>query len=186
MGCLSFKTSNDTFESLETKPFEEITVIDIDGNIKKIGNYLTNKKLLIIVNTASFCGYTKPNYTQLVDLYNKYKDKGLEILGFPCNQFYAQESRPEEDIKLFVKSNFNVEFPMFSKIDVNGEFTHELFINLKKSHPYFNIGNNQLRSVPWNFTKFLVNTKGEVCNYFSPDTEPNTMIAEIDKYLKED
>jgi glutathione peroxidase len=132
MGCISFKTGSDTFQSLETKHFEQIVVIDIDGNVKKIGDYLNNKKLLIIVNTASYCGYTKPNYTQLVDLYTKYKDKGLEILGFPCNQFYAQEYKSEDDIKTFVKTNYNVDFPMFTKIDVNGEYTHELFIYLKK------------------------------------------------------
>lgn len=186
MGCISFKTSSDTFQSLETKQFENITVIDIDGNVNKIGDYLQNKKLLIIVNTASYCGYTKPNYTQLVDLYAKYKEKGLEILAFPCNQFYSQESKSEEDIKYFVKTNFNVDFPMFTKVDINGEFTHELFIYLKKNHNYFNIGNNQLKNVPWNFTKFLVSVKGEVFNYYSPDTEPNTMISEIEKYLKED
>jgi len=186
MGCIGFKNSSDTFKSLETKEFDQIEVIDIDGNIKKIGDYLKNKKLLIIVNTASFCGYTKPNYSQLVELHERYKDKGLEILGFPCNQFYSQENKSEDDIKIFVKKNFNVKFPMFTKIDVNGEFTHELFIYLKKNHRYFNIGNNQLKNTPWNFTKFLVTSKGDVINYFSPDTEPNIMITEIEKYLNED
>ncbi len=186
MGCITFKTGIDTFQSLETKPFEEIKVIDINGNLNKLGNYLYKKKLLIIVNTASNCGYTKPNYIQLVELYKQYKDKGLEILAFPCNQFYSQEYKSEDDIKEFVKNNFNVEFPMFTKVDVNGEFSHELYIYLKKNHNYFNIGTNQLKNVPWNFTKFLISAKGEVYDYFSPDTEPNTMIGEIEKYLNVD
>jgi len=186
MGCISFKNSSDTFLNLDTKNFEDLDLVDIDGNTRKLADYILNTKLLIIVNTASFCGYTKPNYTQLVELHNKYKDRGLQILGFPCNQFYAQENKSEEDIKSFTKTNFNVEFPLFSKIDVNGDFTHELYIYLKKNHPYFNIGKNQLKNIPWNFTKFLVSPKGEVYTYFSPDIEPNTMIEKIEKYLNED
>jgi len=186
MGCLTFKNSYDTFQSIDTNSFENIVLMDIDGNMKRMSELTQNKRLLVIVNTASFCGYTQSNYTQLVELHNKYKDKGLEILGFPCNQFYSQENKNEEDIKEFVKTNFNVQFPMFSKIDVNGNFTNELYIYIKKNHNHFNMGNNQLKNIPWNFTKFLVSQRGEVYNYFSPDTEPNIMIDEIDKYLNED
>ncbi len=184
MGCISFKNGIDVFSTLETKPFKEIIIIDIDGNLRKIEDYINNKKLLIIVNTASFCGYTAPNYTQLVELHEKYKDKGLEILGFPCNQFYSQENKHEDDIKKFTKENYNLNFPLFSKIDVNGEHTHELYRHLKKGDIYFNLGENQLKNLPWNFTKFLVTVEGKVLKFFSPDFEPKNMENEILKYLE--
>lgn len=186
MGCIAFKKDNDIFNDINTREFQDIIVIDIDGNPKKISDYLSGVKLLIIVNTASYCGYTKPNYTQLVELHNKYREKGLQILGFPCNQFYSQENKSEGDIKQFVQSNFNVEFPMFAKVDVNGKYTHELYIYLKKTHADFNMGNNQLKNIPWNFTKFLVSPLGKVYQYYSPDTEPLTFEVEIQKYLSQD
>jgi glutathione peroxidase len=185
MGCISFKNGIDIFSNLETKEFKDIILIDIDGNLRKVEDYIKNKKLLIIVNTASFCGYTAPNYTQLAQMHEKYKDKGLEILGFPCNQFYSQENRDETDIKKFTKENYNINFPLFSKIDVNGEHTHELYKYLKKDDLYFNLGENQLKNIPWNFTKFLVKGNGKVLKFFSPDFEPNNMENEIIKYLEE-
>jgi len=184
MGCISFKNGIDVFSTLETKPFKEIILIDIDGNLKKVEDYVNGKKLLIIVNTASFCGYTAPNYSQLVELHEKYNEKGLEILGFPCNQFYSQENRGEEDIKKFTKENYNLNFPLFSKIDVNGEDTHELYIHLKKNEIYFNLGENQLKNLPWNFTKFFVTPEGKVLKFFSPDFEPKNMEKEIVEYLE--
>ena len=185
MGCISFKNDIDKFSNLETKPFKEIILIDIDGNLKKVEDFLQDKKLLIIVNTASNCGYTAPNYTQLVELHEKYKEKGFEILGFPCNQFYSQENRDEEDIKKFTKENYNLSFPLFGKIDVNGEDTHELYRYLKKQDVYFNLGDNQLKNLPWNFTKFLVTSDGKVLKFYSPDFEPKNMEDEIVKFLEE-
>jgi glutathione peroxidase len=185
MGCIAFKNGIDIFSSLETKPFKDIILIHIDGNLGKVEDYVFDKKLLIIVNTASFCGYTAPNYSQLVELHEKYKYKGLEILAFPCNQFYSQENRDEADIKKFTKEKFNVDFPLFSKIDVNGENTHELYRYLKKNDLYFNLGENQLKNIPWNFTKFLVKPNGEILKFFSPDFEPKDMENEIIKYLEE-
>ena len=183
MGGLFFKKGTDKFTNVNIKNFKEIEVTDIDGNLKKVGDYLQNKKLLIIVNTASSCGYTNSNYKQLVDLYTKYSPQGLEILGFPCNQFMSQESKCEIDIKNYTKNKFKVEFPLFSKIDVNGPNTHQLFIHLKKNHKDFNIDSQNLKNIPWNFAKFLVDTNGKVIAFYSPDTEPSNMEKEIEKNL---
>lgn len=183
MGSVFFKKGTDKYNNGKLKKFKEISVVDIDGNTKTIGDYLLNKKLLIIVNTASSCGYTNSNYKQLVDLYNKYSDKGLQILGFPCNQFMSQESACEFDIKKFAKEKFKVEFPLFSKIEVNGPETHELYKHLKSNCKEFVVDENTFNNIPWNFAKFLVDNNGKVIAFYSPDTEPTKMEKEINKYI---
>lgn len=131
-------------------------------------------KTVLVVNTASKCGLT-PQYEGLEKLYQKYKDKGLVILGFPCNQFANQEPGDEKNISEGCLINYGVSFPMFAKIDVNGPAAHPLYIYLKNELKGFP-GN----AVKWNFTKFLVDSNGAPVKRFSPVTKPEA----IDKYLE--
>ncbi len=135
-------------------------------------------KTLLIVNTASKCGLT-PQYKGLEELYQKYKDKGLVVLGFPCNQFGHQEPGSESDIQSFCEMNYGVSFPMFAKIDVNGDNTHPLFHYLKES-----LDNGPLGStIKWNFTKFLVDKTGKPIDRFAPTTVPESLEKSILKIL---
>ena len=121
---------------------------------------------MLVVNVASRCGYT-PQYKQLEAIYEKYKDKGLTIVGFPCNQFGGQEPKAEEDIKEFCTSTYNVTFPMFSKIEVNGANRNPVYTVLAgKDSPY--PGN-----IKWNFTKFLVGRDGKILNRFDSAVKPD-------------
>lgn len=131
-------------------------------------------KTLLIVNTASACGFT-PQYAGLEDLYKKYKDKGLEVLAFPCNQFGKQEKGDNTEIKQFCDLNFNISFDLFSKIDVNGDNTHPLFEHLKSEAP----GILGSKGIKWNFTKFLVNNQGKVIKRYSPTTKPADIDSDI-------
>jgi len=131
-------------------------------------------KTVLVVNTASKCGLT-PQFEGLENLYQKYKDKGVVILGFPCNQFANQEPGDEKSISEGCLLNYGVTFPMFSKIDVNGENAHPLYKYLKKELSGFFGGR-----IKWNFTKFLVDANGNPVKRFSPTTKPE----KIDKYLE--
>ncbi len=135
-------------------------------------------KVVLIVNTASKCGFT-PQYKGLEELYQKYKDKGLVILGFPCNQFGNQEPGSSSKISEFCEINYGVTFPLFDKIDVNGENAHPLFDFLKTEKP----GILGTKKIKWNFTKFLVNKKGEVVKRFAPIATPNQIEADITALL---
>ena len=134
-------------------------------------------KVLLIVNTASKCGLT-PQYKGLEKLYKTYKARGFEVLGFPCNQFGGQEPGTEEQIKNFCSLKYGVTFPMFKKVDVNGKNAHPLFTMLKNEAPGSRGGN-----IGWNFTKFLVNRKGEVVKRYAPMTKPNALTTEIESLL---
>jgi len=122
---------------------------------------------MLIVNTASKCGFTG-QYAGLETLYRKYRDRGLVVLGFPCNQFGAQEPGSEAEIGAFCQANYGVTFPMFSKIDVNGTNAHPLYNYLKGEKA----GILGTKNIKWNFTKFLVNRDGQVVNRFAPTTKP--------------
>ena len=126
-------------------------------------------KTIIIVNTASKCGLT-PQYEGLEKLYNKYKDKGLVILGFPCNQFANQESGSANEIQEFCQLNYGVTFPMFDKIEVNGKNAHPIFVYLKNE-----LGGIFGNSVKWNFTKFVIDKNGKPVKRFAPTTKPESM-----------
>jgi glutathione peroxidase len=182
MGSVFFKKGIDKFKFEIPNNIYDITVKDIEGVDKKVGDYMKNKKAAIIVNVASSCGYTDSNYKQLMEIYNDYEGKGLEILGFPCNQFMGQENKCELDIKNFAKGTYKIRFPMFSKIDVNGENTHPLYVYLKYNTKDFN-ENGNLKNIPWNFTKFLVDNNGKVVNYYPPNFDPKDMTKDIDKLI---
>ena len=135
-------------------------------------------KVLLIVNTASQCGFTG-QYEGLEALYRKYKDQGLVVLGFPCNQFGAQEPGNAAEIATFCEKNYGVSFPMFAKIDVNGSNAHPLF-QLLKSEATGLLGTEGIK---WNFTKFLVNREGKVHERFAPTTGPDALEPIIKKLL---
>ncbi|REL29663.1 glutathione peroxidase [Thalassotalea euphylliae] len=135
-------------------------------------------KVLLIVNTASACGFT-PQYEGLQALYEKYKDQGLEILAFPCNQFKEQEKGSNEEIKSFCDLHFNIQFPLFAKIDVNGDNAHPLYKHLKQAAP----GILGSQGIKWNFTKFLVGRDGKVIQRYSTMTKPKAIEPAIKALL---
>jgi glutathione peroxidase len=137
-------------------------------------------KVLLIVNTASKCGFT-PQYQGLEQIYTEFRDRGVEVLGFPCNQFGAQEPGSAEEIGAFCEKNYGVNFPLFAKIDVNGDGAHPLFKHLKRAAP----GLLGTESIKWNFTKFLVKKDGTVFKRYAPKTEPKELIGDIEKLLAE-
>ncbi|WP_426194426.1 glutathione peroxidase [Massilia sp. DWR3-1-1] len=131
-------------------------------------------KVLLIVNTASACGFT-PQYKGLEALYQQFRDQGVEVLGFPCNQFGAQEKGSEQEIGAFCEKNFGVSFPLFAKVDVNGAHAHPLFKQLKHDAP----GLLGTQAIKWNFTKFLVDRNGTVVKRYAPTTTPAALLKDI-------
>jgi glutathione peroxidase len=162
-------------DKMET--FYTLTATDITGHTKKMSDY--KGKVLLVVNVASKCGFT-PQYEGLQKLYTKYQSKGLEILGFPCNQFREQEPASHKEIQNFCKVNYGVTFPLFAKIDVNGEDTHPIFKLLKKEATGF-LGSE---SIKWNFTKFLVDAKGNVLKRYGSSTKPASIEDDIKVLLE--
>lgn len=150
----------------------------IDG--KKIDLNAYRGKVLLIVNTASNCGFT-PQYKGLEAVYEQFRDKGVEVLGFPCNQFGAQEPGTADQIGAFCEKNYGVSFPLFDKIDVNGDGAHPLFKHLKHEAP----GLMGTEAIKWNFTKFLVKKDGTVYKRYAPRTEPKELMRDIEKLLAE-
>ncbi len=134
-------------------------------------------KVMLVVNTASKCGFT-PQYKGLEALYKKYKDRGLAVLGFPCDQFAHQEPGSDEEIAQFCERNFGVTFPLMAKVEVNGPGTHPVFRHLKKNAPGM-IGD----SIKWNFTKFLVSRDGRTVVRYAPTVEPEALEADIEAAL---
>lgn len=148
----------------------------INGQTISLSEYKGD--VLLIVNTASNCGFT-PQYKELQELYEQYKEKGFTVLGFPCNQFMNQEPGTESDIQSFCEMNFGVTFPLFSKVDVNGKNAHPLFQFLTEEAP----GLLGMKAVKWNFTKFLVNRSGEVMERYAPNTNPIEISKDIEKLI---
>lgn len=146
-----------------------------DGTVQKLSDF--EWKVLLIVNTASACGFT-PQYESLEKLYEMYDHVKFTILAFPCNQFGWQESGTDDEIQSFCKMNYGVSFPVFSKIDVNGENTHPLYEFLKSSKKWF-----LSEAIKWNFTKFLVDQKWNVVDRYAPMTNPMSIRDDIDNLL---
>jgi Glutathione peroxidase len=161
-----------------TFPYE-LEVGTLDGGQRTLADY--RGKVLLVVNTASKCGFT-PQYEGLEQLYRKYRDEGLEILGFPCNQFASQEPGDAEEIAKFCSLTYDVSFPMFEKVDVNGPDAHPLFRALKKAKP----GLLGTEAVKWNFTKFLIGRDGSVRARFAPKDTPAYMERAVRAALAED
>jgi glutathione peroxidase len=151
---------------------------DSHGNEKSLADY--QGKVVLIVNTASKCGFT-PQYQELQALHDRLHAEGLEVLAFPCDQFGHQEPGSNEEIQQFCQLNYGVTFPVFAKIDVNGKTAHPLFQFLRKE-----CGGLLTDSIKWNFTKFLVDRNGQVVERFAPTTQPEKMVPAIEKLLAED
>lgn len=135
-------------------------------------------KVLLIVNTASKCGFT-PQYEGLQEIYAQYKDQGLVVLGFPCDQFGHQEPGSDSEIEQFCSLKFNVKFPLFKKIEVNGDNTHPLYTHLKTAAP----GILGSKGIKWNFTKFLVDKQGNVTKRYASTTKPAELSGDIEALL---
>jgi glutathione peroxidase len=149
---------------------------DINGNIKKLSEF--KGTALLVVNTASKCGFT-PQFDGLEKLFKNYSNKGFQILGFPCNQFGSQEPGDENEIKNFCSLNYNVTFPMFAKVDVNGNNAHPLYKYLKKNSKGF-LGTEFIK---WNFTKFLIGKNGEVLKRYAPTDTPDDIAKDLEELL---
>ena len=147
----------------------------LDGTPEDLAAY--KGKVVLVVNTASQCGFT-PQFEGLEKLYEEYADQGLVVLGFPCNQFGGQEPGSAEDIGAFCQKNYGVTFPMFEKIDVNGDDAHPLYQWLREEKGGL-IGSK----IKWNFTKFLIGRDGEVIDRFGPTTKPEKIAKDIEKAL---
>ncbi|TCB80633.1 glutathione peroxidase [Acinetobacter sp. ANC 4173] len=148
----------------------------LDGKNKAFADY--KGKVLLIVNTASKCGFT-PQFAGLEKLYEKYKPQGLEVLGFPCNQFGGQDPGSNDQIGAFCQKNYGVTFPMFAKVDVKGPEAHAIFRYLTNNSKGV-LGSG----IKWNFTKFLIGKDGTVLNRFAPTTKPEALEEEIEKALQ--
>jgi len=151
-------------------------VKNIDGALVPLSDY--KGKALLIVNVASKCGFT-PQYEELEEIYRQYKDQGLEILAFPCNQFGKQEPGNPEEIKNFCSLTYNVTFPLFAKVDVNGNEEEPMYKYLKASVK----GVLWTKAIKWNFTKFLVDKNGVPVARFAPNDKPRDLVSEIKKVL---
>ena len=154
----------------------DFDVTTLDGQPRRLSDY--RGKTLLIVNVASACGFT-PQYTGLEALYRKYHDRGFEVLGFPCNQFGGQEPGTADEIATFCSTKYDVTFPLFAKVDVNGSHAHPLFEHLKAEAP----GALGTKAIKWNFTKFLVNARGEVVERYGSSTTPQQIDGDVAKAL---
>jgi len=154
----------------------EFSANTIDGKTRRLSDY--RGKVLLIVNTASQCGFT-PQYRGLELLHKTYSDRGLAVLGFPCNQFGAQEPAAESEIAEFCETNYGVTFPLFAKIDVNGAGAHPLYQHLTSAAP----GILGLQAIKWNFTKFLVGRDGKTIKRYAPNTVPEDIAKDIESAL---
>ena len=154
----------------------DIPVKSADGSTSDLSSH--EGKVMLIVNVASKCGFT-PQYEGLEALQKQYRDKGFTVLGFPCNQFGAQEPGDAEEIASFCKLTYDVDFPLFAKIDVNGDDAAPLYQHLKAEAP----GLLGSKAIKWNFTKFLVDRSGKVARRYAPQTKPEDIAADIEALL---
>lgn len=153
----------------------EYSAKQLDGSLLDFNQY--QGEVLLIVNTASKCGFT-PQFAGLESLYQQYKDQGLTVIGFPCNQFGAQDPGSDDEIGDFCQKNYGVSFPMMAKVDVNGSDAHPIFDWLKAQK-----GGVLTDAIKWNFTKFLIGRDGKVIDRYAPTTKPEAMKADIEKAL---
>ena len=174
LGMIFTITTYSNKENMDNTVYD-YRVKTIDGVEKSLGDY--KGKVLLIVNVASNCGNT-PQYEGLQELYEKYKDKGFEILAFPCNQFGAQEPGTNEEIKNFCSTNYHITFQLFDKIDVNGANEHPLYKFLKNQQSGLITDD-----IKWNFTKFLINKDGKPVDRFAPKTQPASIEDKIKALL---
>jgi glutathione peroxidase len=166
----------DTSSTDQSENVLQIPVTTIDNREITLGEL--NAKAYLVVNTASKCGFT-PQYKGLEALWQSYHEKGLQVAGFPCNQFGGQEPGDEEQIAAFCETQYGVSFPMFAKVEVNGSDAHPLFKKLKSDAP----GLLGSKGIKWNFTKFLVDGTGKIIGRYAPSTTPADMAKDIESLL---
>ncbi len=153
----------------------DFTAERMDGSMQPLAEF--EGQVLLVVNTASKCGFT-PQFEGLESLYQQYKDQGLMVVGFPCNQFGAQDPGSNDEIGAFCQKNYGVSFPMMAKVDVNGDKAHPIFKWLKDQK-----GGLLTDGIKWNFTKFLIGSDGQVIDRYAPTTKPEAIKADIEKAL---
>lgn len=153
----------------------DFTAESMDGTSQAFSDY--KDKVLLIVNTASKCGFT-PQFEGLEELYQQYKEQGLVVIGFPCNQFGSQDPGTNDEIGAFCQKNYGVSFPMMTKVDVNGADAHPVFKWLKDQK-----GGLLTDGIKWNFTKFLIDSSGQVIDRYAPTTKPEAIKANIEQAL---
>jgi glutathione peroxidase len=156
----------------------DFSAVSLAGQPVPLAQY--SDKVLLIVNTASACGFT-PQYAGLEKLQKRFHARGFEVLGFPCNQFGGQEPGTHEEIGAFCDTNYAITFPLFAKVDVNGDEAHPLYKHLKKTAP----GVLGTEGIKWNFTKFLIRQDGTVAHRYAPQTSPDDIADDIEALLKE-
>jgi len=176
VGCQKSPIAANLLPSQPATSVYDFRVHNSDGQEASLDAY--RGKVLLIVNVASKCGFT-PQYAGLEALYQKYHEQGLEILGFPCNQFNSQEPGTNAEIQQFCQVNYGVTFPVFAKIEVNGDGTHPLYQYLKQAAP----GVVGSEGIKWNFTKFLIARDGTVVDRFGSSTKPEELAADIERLL---
>ena len=154
----------------------DIVATTIDGRQQSLGDYAG--KIILVVNVASRCGFT-PQYAGLESLYRRFAEKGFVVLGFPCNQFGAQEPGTESEIAKFCSANYDVSFPMVARIEVNGENAHPLYRLLKRAAP----GILGSEAIKWNFTKFLIDREGQVVKRYAPNDTPQAIGKDLEALL---
>lgn len=155
----------------------DFKVKTMDGKMQALSDFKGN--IILIVNTASKCGFT-PQFKELQELYQKFKEEGFVVLGFPSNQFMSQDPGTNEEIKSFCEMNYGVTFPMFAKIDVNGKEADPLYQYLTKEAP----GTLGVKAIKWNFTKFLIDRNGNVVDRYAPSTSPSEIKVDIEKLIR--
>ena len=185
-------------EKLENVPdsFFQLSGVTLDGRRLDFQSFKGKKKAFLIVNVASACQLTNQNYKQMNSLYESYRPMGLEILCFPCNQFYNTEPRCDKDLEQYLREHFQPEFPVFQKVACNGEEAHAVFKYLRKNTPEFkerlsltkssSISNEEglYKPIPLTFAKFLLDGEGRVMRYYEPVIYPNSIIPDIEYLLK--
>ncbi len=154
------------------------SAVTLSGESIDLSHYMG--KVLLVINTASECVFT-PQYKDLEALYSQFRERGFEVLGFPCNQFGKQEPGTAEEIGAFCERDYGVSFPMFAKVDVNGSAVHPLFRHLKRAAP----GLLGTQAIKWNFTKFLIRKDGSVHKRYAPQTKPDALRRDIESLLRE-
>ncbi|HRG02675.1 MAG TPA: glutathione peroxidase [Paludibacteraceae bacterium] len=172
----SEKNANQVALNSTTQTFYDFSALNMQGKEIKLSDY--KGKIVLVVNTASKCGFT-PQFAGLEELYKKYSSRGFVVLGFPSNQFANQDPGSNEEILEFCKANYGVTFPMFEKIDVNGENAHPVYTYLKNSVP-----NAEPEKIKWNFTKFLIGKDGKTLKRYESRVKPADIEADIQELLK--
>ena len=182
MGQMFFKKKKEKLVC-NSKSLFDIKATDIDGNELLLGDLAEGLKCIMVVNVASGWGYTDTHYKQMVEIHEEFKEQGFQIFAFPCNQFMGQESKCSLDIKKYAQEKKKATFQMFDKVEVNGENAHEVFKFCRRYSSLYNEKTGELQSIPWNFTKFLIDENGQVVGFYPPDKNPEDWVPQIKKML---